>query len=181
MKFRVEYNEKWANPPGLKISATKEEEDTFNVIREGLRYREIRPGLYIGRNEPFGLVNFFAHVPEDEFGYGGAVFNITMEDGEKRSIKGPWSSRAGCFNTPDGEVAIVEAPINIWVQHWNLDFLQASIKENGQDIVFLKYLVGWENSQEVYYIPSERDRIDWVKEKLERQKGYYTFVEVVDN
>jgi hypothetical protein len=48
---------------------------------------------------PSGFVRYFAHsgLNRDEGGYCGATFKF-LHNGQPRSVKGPWSSRAGCVN-----------------------------------------------------------------------------------
>lgn len=62
--------------------------------RQELRYKQ-KGSLYFAEKD--GLIKFFSWSGPGE-GYGGDIFNITMEDGSTKSLKGPWSSRAGCMN-----------------------------------------------------------------------------------
>jgi hypothetical protein len=52
--------------------------------------------LYWGQTN--GFVSFYAHIPDDESGYGGRVVDLTMMDGSVRKVKGPWSSRPDIMN-----------------------------------------------------------------------------------
>ena len=45
-----------------------------------------------------GWVNFLIHNPDNNRGFRGSMFNITMTNDKKVSIKGPWSSRSGVMN-----------------------------------------------------------------------------------
>lgn len=83
----------FANPPTLEIYI-----DGF-AGSEDFRYQEKKIGsrtLYFA--ELNGEVRFFAHDPQNEYGYGGRIFHIHMEDGTVRNIPGPWSSRAGVMS-----------------------------------------------------------------------------------
>ena len=76
--------------------------------REPLPFRfEEREGLYRAQHEEF--VKFYAWKgPGNEGGFGGSVFLITMQDGTKRKLLGPWSSRAGACNSffPDRDPVV---------------------------------------------------------------------------
>lgn len=52
--------------------------------------------LYRGQHED-GRVSFFCQA-DDKSGFGGAEYPITLLDGTKVTLKGPWSSRAGVVN-----------------------------------------------------------------------------------
>lgn len=72
----------------------------WNIVVEDVPdYKELRykqkGSLYFAEKD--GLIKFFSWSGPGE-GYGGSVFNITMEDGSDKALKGPWSSRAGCMN-----------------------------------------------------------------------------------
>lgn len=61
-------------------------------------YKEISvPGGLFYLSETEGLVNFFLSN-QDKHGFGGRTFEIDLISGEHRSVKGPWSSRAGVAN-----------------------------------------------------------------------------------
>lgn len=66
-------------------------------------------GDFVYRSRPFGRstlyfaefkgeVRFMSHDPNNEYGYGGTIFRIRMEDGTERDVRGPWSSRAGVMS-----------------------------------------------------------------------------------
>jgi hypothetical protein len=63
---------------------------------QDLKYTTNRKGLYFGCNAD-GFVNFFSYTKPGN-GYGRTNFNITMQDGTKETLIGPWSSRAGVMN-----------------------------------------------------------------------------------
>jgi len=76
-------------------------ESGFDAIRERMRYQSYKIGsrtLYWACDEESGFVEFFAHDPSDEVGYGGRIFKVTMQDGSKIEVKGPWSSRNSIMN-----------------------------------------------------------------------------------
>lgn len=62
---------------------------------------EERMGIY--RADVGDVVRYFSWTGPGD-GYGGRVFDITMINGEKKSLKGPWSSRAGVVNRLFGEM-----------------------------------------------------------------------------
>jgi hypothetical protein len=52
--------------------------------------------LYWG--EKNGFVSFYVEDPLDRHGYGGATFDLRLEDGSVVALKGPWSSRTSVMN-----------------------------------------------------------------------------------
>lgn len=69
---------------------------TVEGDRKDLNFRfEERQGLY--RAQLGDFVKFYYYTKPGN-GYGGMSVDITMIDGSKRTLKGPWSSRAGCVN-----------------------------------------------------------------------------------
>lgn len=64
---------------------------TFDEFKDEQGYT-----LYFAERD--GLVQFYAHHPKNESGYGGAVFPLIMSDGTIRDVKGPWSSRSAVMN-----------------------------------------------------------------------------------
>jgi hypothetical protein len=90
----VEWYEGYANDPKLKITVDKWPEDEdfeFKVLnREG-------SDLYWAQHSS-GAVRFYCHNRSNEHGYAGSVFELKMDDGTTRKIRGPWSSRSGVMN-----------------------------------------------------------------------------------
>ena len=89
VKSEVNWMLGWANRPHLEI--TVDDIPSTNDIR----YKKIGD-LYWGHLD--GYVDFFAHDPTNPTGFSGRTFDLTLTEGEKVSIKGPWSSRAGAMN-----------------------------------------------------------------------------------
>jgi hypothetical protein len=102
---KVNWNLGWNTGPQLDILVDK--------IPKDLRY-SYKLGMFFGEKE--GYVSFFAHNGDEENhkGYDGRVFNIVMEDGTSKSLKGPWSGRSWVTNklgfNPCMEVSITEDP-----------------------------------------------------------------------
>lgn len=86
--------------------------------------------LYISDNTP--IVTFCCHDKRDESGYGGRVFHLTMENGETRTIKGPWSSRESIFNAEVISLGdlIVEVVINGVVNHMRVKDIEPYLPHN---------------------------------------------------
>ncbi len=85
---KVDWHEQYSNHPNLLIETDKlPEYDT-------MRYQE-RMGIYYAERE--GFASYFYYTSPD-VGFGGREFPITMKDGTKKTLKGPWSSRAACVN-----------------------------------------------------------------------------------
>lgn len=106
----VDWRHGWANDPNLRVLVDKMPD------LDDLRY-EKKDELYYA--ELGGYVNFFSWNPERDGkgrkewqGFGGAVFPITLTNGEKVTLRGPWSSRAGVMNSvgfgPCVEVSLTE-------------------------------------------------------------------------
>lgn len=86
----VRWNEGWLNHPQLILDVDRSE-----VNYDTMRYEQ-RGSIYYAERE--GLVSFFAYSGPGD-GYGGHEFPITMKDGTKKILKGPWSSRASAINS----------------------------------------------------------------------------------
>ena len=120
---RVRWYDGYANDPVLEI-LVDEVPNTSSI-----KHHKIDLGngvMYIGQKE--GYVHYVFHNPRDEEGFGGALFNLPMEDGEVEKIKGPWSSRAGVINqlsyhfkevpqVVDVAIGIQKVPNREWVTH----------------------------------------------------------------
>lgn len=67
--------------------------------KKTLRFAQ-RGECFYAENRETGHVSFFAHSGSDrnEGGFGGSEYEITMLDGTKKVLRGPWSSRAGAMN-----------------------------------------------------------------------------------
>jgi hypothetical protein len=153
LALKVDWHEKFANDPSLKVLVNKMPE------REELRYLCLEERMYFAEKD--GYVNFFVHQPRDETGYGGRTFNVTMLDGTKRSIKGPWSSRSGCFNRMLNipqcvECAITDDPttyqrgFTFYAAAITVDLVREHMKSHLPGLE-MRREVKWEG--EVYYIP----------------------------
>ena len=85
----VRWMEGWGNRPTIEIAVDKLPD------RSEFRYEQ-RDSLYYAELD--GLVNFFSYSRPGE-GYGGRRFDLVMTDGSKKTLVGPWSSRAGAMNS----------------------------------------------------------------------------------
>lgn len=88
LDIKIDWGLGFCNSPRLKLLV-----DRIPKLDE-LRFREKKHCYFA---ELDGFVWFF-HYDGPGDGYGGAVFNITMEDGSEKACKGPWSSRSGVMN-----------------------------------------------------------------------------------
>lgn len=82
----------WDNDPHLKVLVDK--------IPDKVIYHQYDldsgAAFYVGEND--GWVSYFYHNPMNQTGFGGRNFTLTLDTGEVKVIKGPWSSRAGVAN-----------------------------------------------------------------------------------
>ena len=64
--------------------------------RDEMRF-EVEDGVYCGIKD--GFASYYAWSGDgNDGGYSGRCYDITMRDGTEVTLKGPWSSRAGCVN-----------------------------------------------------------------------------------
>lgn len=102
LESRVEWYLDYGNDPKFEILVDK-------IPRKIIysHYPELNhSGIYYGENE--GFVSFFYHDINDQTGYGGAKFELELDDGTTRIIRGPWSSRAECMPEPCLDVSLTE-------------------------------------------------------------------------
>ena len=87
---QVDWREEVANEPRLEVLVDKTPD------RSDLRF-EHDDGYYVAIDN--GYVEYFAWSGDgNDGGFSGRSFEITTVDGEQVTLKGPWSSRAGCVN-----------------------------------------------------------------------------------
>lgn len=151
--FVVENMDRYANLPTLRFDGNA---SIFGHLRNktnALEYRTVRSegqnSIILADNLP-DLVSFYAVSGADKNGYGGAAFQV-MLDGQPVTLVGPWSSRAGCFNTDDEKIAVVECAVQSCLYHFKLSFLLDLIRKTNANIGFFKVQQFSEN--EIYYVP----------------------------
>ena len=87
---RVDWREDVANDPRLEVLVDEIPD------RSELRF-ENEDELWVAIED--GYVEFFAWSGNgNDGGYSGRCFEISTVDGDEVTLKGPWSSRAGCVN-----------------------------------------------------------------------------------
>ena len=87
---QIDWREDVANDPRLEVLV----DDTPD--RSELRF-EHEDDLWVAIED--GYVEYFAWSGDgNDGGYSGRSFEIVTVDGEQVTLKGPWSSRAGCVN-----------------------------------------------------------------------------------
>jgi len=98
LKGYVDWMEGRANRPDLYLLV-----DTIPPLDE-MRFRlhdkggTIDGGLYFAEND--GYCRFFSHHGSgNNGGFSGNAYDITMIDGSRKTLLGPWSSNAGEMNT----------------------------------------------------------------------------------
>lgn len=132
--FSIRTYEGYANMPLLLYTDNAIEKDIKNLLTQQVfrvfEQRGDSTTLYISDNTP--IITFFAHDKHDESGYCGAVFHLTMENGETRQIKGPWSSRPGVFNKGTINLGdlIVDVVINNVSRHMRVKDIEPYLPHN---------------------------------------------------
>ena len=87
---QVDWKEGYANDPKLQVLVDE------IPSRDELRFKH-ENGLWVAIENSY--VEYFAWSGDgNDGGYSGRCFEITTIDGEQVTLKGPWSSRAGCVN-----------------------------------------------------------------------------------
>lgn len=87
---QVDWKEGYANDPKLQVLVDEIPD------RSELRFQH-EDGIWCGIKD--GFVSYFAWSGDgNDGGYSGRCFGITTVDGESVTLRGPWSSRAGCVN-----------------------------------------------------------------------------------
>lgn len=88
LNIKVDWMKDWHNHPVLQVLVDKIPKLDEMVYEE-------RNGIYYAEKDGYAHYLYYT-APGD--GFGGSVFDVKMKDGGTRSLKGPWSSRAGCVN-----------------------------------------------------------------------------------
>lgn len=89
LKAKVQWNKGFANSPEFMALV-----DAYPSA-EDFKYVAGPCGIYYAELD--GAVDFFYYSSPGE-GYGGRHFKLNMVDGSIKTLKGPWSSRAGAMN-----------------------------------------------------------------------------------
>lgn len=95
----IEWMLGYGNSPRLKIYTVKDWDFPMHKEHKYQFGKAPHTGVFWSETAD-GVVSFFSHTGGDknEGGFGGAVFNLTMEDGTEKVLRGPWSSRPGAMN-----------------------------------------------------------------------------------
>lgn len=105
LKLKIHWMKVWSSDPMIQVLVDRE------TKLDELRF-DARDDLYFAELD--GYVAFFAHCPGNQRGSGGSVFDLTMRDGSKVSLKGPWSSRPAVANqlgfTESIDVSLTDDP-----------------------------------------------------------------------
>lgn len=87
---QIDWREDVGNDPRLEILVDEMPD------RSDLRFEQ-EDGIWCAIQD--GFVSYFAWSGEgNDGGYSGRGFEITTVEGESVTLRGPWSSRAGCVN-----------------------------------------------------------------------------------
>jgi len=131
----IDWMLKWANSPKIKITVDKLPEIS------DLRYQYKEPGMWFSEKD--GYISFYYWLPpKQDNGFGGMQIPITMTSGEKVTLLGPWSSRAGVMNKHflpqcvDVSIKTMTVPnSNLWTAgHVTLEFCLEAVKLCKEDV-----------------------------------------------
>lgn len=157
---QVDWREDVANPPKLEVLV--DEIPTRNELRF-----EHEDRIWCGIKD--GFVSYYAWSGDgNDGGYSGRCYTITMRDGETVTLKGPWSSRAGCVNQssfgPVVDVRITTDPLTLERGHtFRTGALTLEAAKQAADLVdepcHLERHLRFSND-EPYWIPVKDNRGD---------------------
>lgn len=173
--FSINHYEGYANMPSLLYTERNGAIDgeinnllAQQVFRVFKQYGDSAT-LYISDNTP--IVTFFAHDKHNESGYCGRVFHLTMENGETRTIKGPWSSRPAVFNTEVINLGdlIVEVVINNVVNHMRVKDIEPYLPHN----IDLWSVVSSGTEFEVHPVDTRNGVLDPLFRKVQNDRNTY--------
>jgi len=88
LKAQLDWMGTWSNTPDLRVLVEGMPD------RKLLRYQQ-HNYLYYAHLD--GLARFYHYARPGE-GFGGRIFEITLQDGTVKNLKGPWSSNSGSIN-----------------------------------------------------------------------------------
>ena len=132
---RVDPREGWDNPPRLELLV-----DRIPQLNE-FRFRKKGPYYFA---ELDGFVEFFYYDGPGD-GYGGNEFEITMEDGTREVLVGPWSSNSAAMaraGFPDTiPVSITDNP-DAWERGYT--FYSGHITVELAKAILREFKVGWD-------------------------------------
>lgn len=93
LDVRIDWMLRYGNAPSLTVVVDR-------IPRlDDFRFRAVPVGrgtFYHARNGD--AVYFLMHDPRSTSGFGGSIWNLTMDDGSPVALKGPWSSSTGVYN-----------------------------------------------------------------------------------
>lgn len=117
---QVDWREDVGNDPRLEVLVDE------IPSRDELRF-EHEDGIWCGIKD--GYASYYAYSGNgNDGGYSGRCYNITMRDGTEVTLKGPWSSRAGCANQRSfGQVVDVQITTNPAVMERGYTFRSESL------------------------------------------------------
>lgn len=156
---QVDWREDVGNGPRLEVLVDEIPD------RSDLRFEQ-EDGIWCAIDN--GYVEYFAWSGDgNDDGYSGRCFEITTVKGESVTLRGPWSSRAGCVNKRSfGPVVDVWIATDPEVLERGYTFksgtLTLSVAKQAIDFTeedcYLKRVVKFD-SDEPYWVPSREDEV----------------------
>ncbi len=148
LRAKVDWHEEYMNSPSLILLVDEHSMDKIIYTQ--------KPGFYYG--EYNGIVSFYAYKSPGE-GYGGREFILPMDTGKKKTLKGPWSSRAGVANlfgfgpvmdvTYTSDIQDFHKGYTLYAGHCTVKIVQDFLDKH----YFSWHLVAEDHKGEIVYVP----------------------------
>lgn len=110
--------------------------------------RDDRSTLYVALQR--GVASFMLHDKRDERGYGGSLFNLTLDDGNSIAIRGPWSSSTETVNATSLFPPLVPAAATASPDDWQRGYTFYALSGVTVDVVrqAMAFLPGWQFNEQ---------------------------------
>jgi hypothetical protein len=100
--INVDWMENYGNTPRIQLEGPAADYKVRAAWFQAAIWKQYpiqKSSLWI-TTHPNGFVRYLSHSGDNrnEGGFGGSNFDIHLEDGTQKVLKGPWSSRATCVN-----------------------------------------------------------------------------------
>ena len=175
--MRVDWMQGYGNHPRIEILVNKIPDfpfEEFKFVKKGK--------IYYAEKE--GIAKFFSYPGDSPGeGFGGSKFEITLKNGDKKTLIGPWSSNSGYVNSL-GFGPVINVGIEDSKEKWNRSrcvfgvYILKSKIESKLNKYFSDVVLSEERGlYSIEYIPSLQG-FDWRSSKIrirERESKLYQY------